>query len=234
MLRPTLCSLALQCSQGRSGLVFLKRPPPCRIPRSGFVSSSVTKQTEDLNGSTSKSIFFGWTGSEEADQRGWKGLRGWLITAGTWGFGVGMEGEWGLLAAVCGGFPPTPAQGQFQAPLWISAALSSSCKQDHVRLLSMVLLDHVWYLGHSSYRLRCQPVGTSPPGPYLPHGTSAYACSWTPRAQNSTRGLLGSSGFLGLNPSGISVLQMSPSTVYKEILPRAKAWFKNSFLPGNH
>lgn len=42
----------------------------------------------------------------------------------------------------------------------------------------MVLLDHVRDLGHSSYRLRCQPVGTSPPGPYLPHGTSAYACSW--------------------------------------------------------
>ena len=125
---PLSWALAFQRSQGRSGLVLLKRPPPCGIPRSGFVSSSVTKQTEDLNGSTSKSIFFGWTVSEETDQRGWKGLRGWLITAGTWGFGVGMEGEWGLLAGVCGSFPPTPVQGRFRAPLWISAALSSPRK----------------------------------------------------------------------------------------------------------
>lgn len=45
-------------TEGRNGLVLLKRPPPCGIPRSGFVSSSVTKQTEDLNGSTSK--YFLW------------------------------------------------------------------------------------------------------------------------------------------------------------------------------
>ena len=157
---PLSRSLAFQCSQGRSGLVLLKRPP-CGIPCSGFVSSSVTKQTEDLNGSTSKSIFFGWTVSEETDQRGWKGLRGWLITAGTWGFGVGMEGEWGLLAGVCGSFPPTPAQGWFWAPLWISAALSSPRKQDHVRRLSKVLLDHMWYLGHSSYTLWHQGPSTA-------------------------------------------------------------------------
>ena len=169
---------------------MLKRPPPCGIPRSGFVSSSVTKQTEDLNGSTSKSIFFGWTVSEETDQRGWKGLRGWLITAGTWGFGVGMEGEWGLLAGVCGSFPPTPAQGRFRAPLWISAALSLPRKQDHVRRLSKVLLDHMWYLGHSSYTLGAR-AQVLPPGPHLSHGAPGYACSWTPRAQSSTRGLLG-------------------------------------------
>lgn len=125
---PLSPSAAFQHSQGRNGLVLLKRPPPCGIPRSGFVSSSVTKQTEDLNGSTSKSIFFGWTVSEETDQRGWKGLRGWLITAGTWGFGVGMEGDWGLLAGVSGAFLPTPPQGQFRARLWISAALSSPHK----------------------------------------------------------------------------------------------------------
>lgn len=76
------------------------------MPRSGFVSTSVAKQTEDLKSFTSKSIFFGWTVNEETDQRGWKGLRGWLITAGIQGFGVGREGKWGPLAGVVPSLPP--------------------------------------------------------------------------------------------------------------------------------
>ena len=145
------------------------------MPR-GFISTLVAKQTEGLKSFTSKSIFFGWTVNEEADQRAM-----WVVDH-LWELGEGAGGKWGsstgvasLVSHLC---------QRVKSPQ--NSALSSLCKQDRVTLTWRVLLGHA---GHPGLSVSPHTMGIQ--AHIFPIAPDPVSLPDFPRDQDSAKGRLG-------------------------------------------
>lgn len=126
-------------------------------------------------------------------------------------------------------FPPLH-KGGFGLPSG-SQQLCLCNASDHVKRLSTVLLDHVWYPGHFLYAVSPGPSTAS--RSHLTYGTPSYACSWTPRAQAPPRAA-GALWFLRAESQQVSVLQMGPpqfiKKYYHELRPGSECSYRKPLI----